>query len=631
MTASILSRLTGRRTTPPTTAQEAAGPVPAPAGVEVTGRHLAVGDGYATTLVVTGYPAEVGPHWLEPLLTWPGRLDVALHIDPVAPAAAAQQLRRRRARLESARSLDHARGKLPNPVAEAAADDAAELAERVARGGTRLFRLGLYLTVHAATLPDLYEAAAQVKALASSLLLDTAPATWRQLHGWCTTLPLGADALGMTRMIDTDALAASFPLSSPELPGPLPGEPAGGGVLYGLTLDSPGVVWWDRFAQNNHNQVVLAESGAGKSYLVKLETLRWLTHGATATIIDPEDEYRALASQVGGTLIRLGEPGVRINPLQIPPTERRRDALTRRCLFCHTVVAVLIGQTPPPAERAALDRAVAAAYAAAGITHDPRTWRRAAPLLADVAAQLTNDTDQAAHTLAARLAPFTTGSFSELFDGPSTHSPDGHLVVWSLRSLPDELRPVATLLVLDAIWRGVDVTDTRRPPMLVTVDEAWSLLQNEHGARFLYRLSKAIRKRGGGLSVVTQDVGDVLSTELGRAVVSNAATQILLRQAPQAIDLLADTFKLTDGEKQLLLACRRGEGLLVAGTDRVAFHAVASPAEDRLCRTDPLSADAPFAGPGLTSNEQGDRDCWQHTEPNRLGSDEHDLDEDEMP
>ncbi|WP_225918311.1 VirB4 family type IV secretion system protein [Actinocatenispora comari] len=605
--------------------------MPAPAGVEVTGRHLAVGDGYATTLVVTGYPAEVGPHWLEPLLTWPGRLDVALHIDPVAPALAAQQLRRRRARLESARSIAASRGKLPNPVAEAAADDAADLAERVARGGTRLFRLGLYLTVHAATLPELQDAAAQVKALASSLLLDTAPATWRQLQGWCTTLPLGDDALGMTRVIDTDALAASFPLSSPELPGPLPGEPAGGGVLYGVTLDSPGVVWWDRFAQDNHNAIVLARSGAGKSYLIKLETLRWLTQGATAVIIDPEDEYRDLAGQVGGTLIGLGEPGVRINPLEIPPTERRRDALTRRCLFCHTVVAVLVGETPPPAERAALDRAVAAAYAAAGITHDPRTWRRPAPLLADVATQLTADSDEAAHTLAARLAPFTTGSFSELFDGPSSHRPDGHLVVWSLRALPDELRPIATLLVLDAIWRGVDVTETGRPPMLVTVDEAWNLLQNEHGARFLYRLSKAIRKRGGGLSVVTQDVGDVLSTELGRAVVSNAATQILLRQAPQAIDQVADTFDLTDGEKQLLLACRRGEGLLVAGTDRVAFQAVASPAEDRLCRTDPLAAGAPAANPGDSALDDGDLGALPADEQTFPGLDSAGLDEDDMP
>ncbi|WP_203655458.1 VirB4 family type IV secretion system protein [Actinocatenispora rupis] len=563
--------------------------MPAPAGVEVTGRHVQVGDGYATTLAVTGYPAEVGPAWLEPLLAWPGRLDVAVHIDPIAPPVAAMKLRKQRARLESARRLDAEKGKLSNPVTDAAADDATGLADRVARGATRLFRVGVYLTVHAESLDALRDAVAQVKAVASSLLLDVAPATWRQLHGWTSTLPLGHDALRMTRVMDTDALAASFPLSSADLPGPLPGDEAGeGGVLYGVNADSPGVVWWDRFAQDNHNAVVLAQSGAGKSYLIKLETLRWLQHGATAAIIDPDDEYRQLAGHIGGTVIALGAAGVRVNPLDLPVGDTRPDALTRRCLFCHTVIAVLLGQDPPPAERAALDRAVAAAYGAAGITHDARTWNRPAPLLRDVAAQLAADGDDAAHTLAARLAPWVTGTFSDLFDGPTTHRPDSHLVVWSLRQLPDEQRPIGTLLALDAIWRAIDTTPAGGRRRLVVVDEAWTLLQHDAGARFLFRMAKASRKRGAGLTVVTQDAGDVLSTELGRAVVANAATQILLKQAPQAIEEITDAFGLTAGEARLLLSCRRGEGLLVAGTSRVAFRAVGSPTEHDLCRTDPL-------------------------------------------
>ena len=562
----------------------------APAAVEVTPRFLRVGDGYAATLIVTGYPAEVGPAWLEPLLSWPGRLDLTLHIDPLPAPVAASRLRSQRARFESSRRADERRGKLADPYVEAAADDAAELAQRLARGVAKLFRVGLYLTVHARSEPDLLEACAQVKAAAASTLIEVQPATWRHLPGWSTTLPLATDSLQMRRTMDTQALAAAFPLASADLPAPLPGDPpAAGGVLYGINPDSHGVVWWDRWAQENHNCVVLARSGAGKSYFVKLDVLRNLYQGVHVAVVDPEDEYLRLADAVGGSIVRLGVPGVKINPLDLPVADTRPDMLTRRGLFLHTLISVLLGQVPPPAERAALDRAILAVYRQAGITTDPATHHRPAPLLKDLAAVLHADGDDAGRQLAARLAPWTAGSFSGLFDAPTTTRADGHLVVWSLRQLPDELRTVGTLLALDAIWRSVDTPGraqlaTRR---LVVVDEAWLLMRDGEGARFLFKMSKAGRKRNAGLSVITQDVADVLGTDLGQAVVSNAATQILLKQAPQAIEKVADAFGLTAGERRMLLAARIGHGLLIAGTHRSAFESISSPAEHRLATTTP--------------------------------------------
>jgi len=563
-----------------------------PASIETAPRHVRVGDGYAATLIVTGYPAEVGPAWLEPLLAWPGRLDVALHIEPLAPQVAATRLRRQRARLESNRRVDAERGRLGDPSTDAAAEDAADLADRVARGMARLFRVGLYLTVHAQTQAELVEAVGEVRA-AASVLLDTQPATWRQRQGWTSTLPLATDTLRMRRVMDTDALATAFPLASADLPAPLPGEGVPvGGVLYGLNTASAGVVWWDRWAQENHNSVVVARSGAGKSYLVKLEVLRSLYAGVRVAVIDPEDEYLRLTEAVGGTAIQLGAPGIRINPFDLPAGDRRPDALTRRALFLHTLIAVLLGQQPPPAERAALDRAILATYAAAGITNDPATWTRSAPLLRDLAATLDSETNPAARTLAARLSPWVDGSFKGLFDGRTTYRPRGHLVVWSTRQLADELRAAGMLLALDAIWRDVDTPASGRADAhggtlgarrLVVVDEAWTLLRDGEGAKFLYRLAKAARKRRAGLAVITQDAADLLGSDLGQAVVSNAATQILMRQAPQAIDQIADTFGLTAGEARMLLAAGRGEALLLAGSHRVTFQAVASPREHELC------------------------------------------------
>jgi type IV secretory pathway VirB4 component len=342
----------------------------------------------------------------------------------------------------------------------------------------------------------------------------------------------------------------------------------------------------------------LARSGAGKSYFIKLEVLRSLADGVHVAVIDPDNEYIRLAEAVDGVTIALGVGGVRLNPLDIPAGDRRPDALTRRALFLHTLVSVLLGQQPPPAERAALDKAIITAYDTAGISNDPGTWRRPAPLMRDVGRALTAQGTPAGDNLAARLTPWTSGSFKEMFDGPTTTVPCGQLVAWSTRQLADELRAPGMLLALDAIWRDVDATPTNvregRPPQvrrLVVVDEAWTLLRDGEGAKFLYRLSKSARKRRAGLSVITQDVGDLLGSDLGQAVIANAATQVLLRQAPQAVDVVADAFGLTGGEARLLLAARRGEGLLLSGTHRVSFQAVASKKEHRLCIGDLELAD----------------------------------------
>ncbi len=601
MTPAIRGHYRGRPATPAPQSPGSGGSVDllGPHALQVHSGHLRLGDGVCRTLAITGFPREVGPGWLQPLLEHPGRLDVALHVQPVPTAVATDRLRRQLARLESTRRADLAKGRLIDPQLDAAAGDAHDLASRLARGQGKLFRLGLYLTVHAADRATLDDDCARLKALAGSLLLDPVPATFRALAGWVTTLPLGVDRLGLRRTMDTAALAAAFPftttgLSTRPQPGadsdPTAGGDAGaGGVLYGVSATGAQLVYWDRFAQDNYNSVILARSGAGKSYLAKLEALRSLYTGVEVAVIDPEDEYARLAAAVGGTYLKLGSPGVRLNPFDLPPGP---DALTRRCLFLHTLIAVLLGAAPDPAAAAALDRALLATYRQVGITADPRTHTRPAPLLADLARTLSAANDPggtentAGRQLALRLAPYVTGSHRALFDGPTSTRPDGHLVVFCLRELPDELKTVGTLLTLDAVWRRVSDPAVRRR-RLVVVDEAWLLMRDPAGARFLFRMAKSARKHWCALAVVTQDAGDLLASELGQAVVANAATQVLLRQAPQTIDALAGAFALSDGEKAFLLSAARGEGLLAAGTDRIAFRALASPAEHALVTTNP--------------------------------------------
>ncbi|MEV4285460.1 ATP-binding protein [Nonomuraea bangladeshensis] len=555
-----------------------------PAALQIGTRTVTLPNAVSASFAVTGYPREVSAGWLEPLLTYPGHLDVSLHIQPIPQQVAAMRLRRQLARLESASRADAQRGKLADFAAEAAADDATDLADSLARGHGRLFKVGLYLTIHAPSEPELAAEIERVRALASSLLLDAQPATFRALQGWTTNLPLGVDSLGATRTFDTAALAAAFPFTSPDLPSEV-GETS---VLYGLSATSCGVILWDRYAQDNHNSVVLARSGAGKSFFTKLETLRLLYQGVEVAVVDPEDEYARLARAVGGTCLHLGAAGVRWNPFDLPASQSSRDdVLSRRAMFLQTLIATMLGDQLGPQARAVLDSAIVATYQAAGITRDPTTWTRPAPLLTDLVTTLTRNTSPAGAELAAQLAPYVSGSYRELFDGPTTTSPSGHLIVFSLRDLPEEMKAVGTLLALDAIWRQV-ANPSHRRKRLVVVDEAWLLMKEPEGARFLFRMAKAARKHWAGLAVVTQDAADLLGSELGQAIVANAANQILLRQAPQAIGAVGDAFDLTDGERQFLLTAERGEALLVAGpASRAAFHVIASPQEIELITTDP--------------------------------------------
>ncbi|HEX5142795.1 MAG TPA: PrgI family protein [Mycobacterium sp.] len=565
-----------------------------PDTLSVGTRHLEVGSEWVASFAVAGFPREVHPGWLTPLLTYPARLDVAVHVEPIDPATAASRLKKQLARLESGRRRCAKYGRLEDPMVEAATEDAYELSTRVARGEGQLFRVGLYLTIHADSQEALSEEVAALRSLCASLLLDAKHTSYRSLQGWVATLPMGLDPIGMRRTFDTSALAAAFPFTSPDLP---PADPtsvaAPAGVFYGHSIGSQGLVHWDRFACDNHNSVILGRSGAGKSYLVKLELLRSLYRGVEIHVIDPEQEYARLAGAVGGTQVQLGSAGVRLNPFDLPITVRpdgRRtapqDALIRRCLFLHTVISVLLGTELSAGERAVLDRGITATYQRAGITADSRTWTRPAPTLADLREVLAAAGDPAAAELATRLHPWVQGAFRQLFDGATTTEPDGHLVVFSLWELPEELKAIGTLLTLDAVWRRVRNPAIRRP-RLVVVDEAWLLMRQPAGAEFLFRMAKASRKHWAGLTVATQDSADVLGSDLGKAVVANAATQILLRQAPQTIDEITRTFDLSAGERQFLLSADRGQGLLCAGTHRAAFHAVASPTEHYLATTDP--------------------------------------------
>ena len=548
-----------------------------PDTAQVAARRVEIGEGYSAVLLLVNYPAVLPLGWLEHLVGNHTRIDTAIHINGLSSETATSRLHRRRARLESTRRYAANQGRLDDPDVEAAAQDAADLAGRIARGESQLHNIAVYVTVHAPTPEELTKAVTRIRAAATAAMIDLRPATARQIPGLFSCLPIGVDAIGASRTVDTHVAAAAFPFTSADVPGTVSAD----AVLYGLNLVSGSPVFWDRWSQDNHNSVTLARSGAGKSYFTKLDLIRQLYHGVAVTVVDPEAEYLALTRHVGGRIIQPGSSGTQLNPLALPKEPETEDELGRRSLFVTTVLATLLNAALSPDEVAAAHRAVAASYAEASITADPATWATKPPDLTDVLRHLY--VDKAGGQLASRLSPYI--SDSSLFAPVKGKQPpvgDAPLTVYDLSAVPSELTGVVTLIVLDEIWRNVRADSSRK---LVYVDEAWLLLRQGSGADFLSRLAKSARKRSCGLAVVTQDTDDVLASDLGRTVINNAATQILLRQAPQAVDDVANAFRLTGAERNLVATANRGDALLLSGDTHVAFRAIASQAEHRLCLT----------------------------------------------
>jgi hypothetical protein len=530
---------------------------------------LNIGDARARALVVTRYPGRLEPGWLGALQELDGDLDVSLHVHPNAGPAVMSFLERRIAELSSTVRIAEDQGGRVDAYRRVALQDAVELQDRIAQGSERLFDVSLYVAAWADDDEALDAATRRVEAHLGSRLVHTRRLLFQMRAGVVSALPVGTDTVGVRRVLSTSALAATFPFGGTDLP-------ARSGLLYGINAASRSPVVLDRFALENHNAVVFATSGAGKSYLVKVELARAMLAGYRALLIDPEGEYTGLLTQLGAAGIVIG-PGA---PSGLDPfalASGSPGALSARIAMLTTLIGLLVGGMQP-SERAAGAAAISFAFSRAGFAEGKPIEGLVPPQLAEVQDRLRAMTGM--DTMAARLDRYVSGAGAWLVRrGEASALRAGGSAVYTLAGLPEEDRPIAMFLVLDRIWRSL--ADTTQPT-LVVVDEAWWLMRHPDTAAFLFRLVKTARKRRAGLTLVTQDVGDVLNSPDGEAVIANAALQILMKQAPQAMPRLAELFRLTRAEQTWLLNARRGEGLLVAQGRRVPFQVVSSAAEARL-------------------------------------------------
>ena len=551
----------------------------APSAMKISSNFLQLGEKYVRTVFVINYPRYISIGWFAPIINMNVELDIAMFFYPVQSAVVLKDLRNKVGNLEAQLIADTEKGAPRDPIRETALRDIEKLRDDLTQGIEHFFQYALYVTLYADSLEKLNQMTEDIELIFGSRLVMTKKVLYQAEQGFNSTLPVGNDELAIVVNMNTSPVASSFPFISSELT-------SDDGILYGINRHNNSLILFDRFSLQNANFVVFATSGAGKSYTIKLEILRSLMLGTDVIVIDPEREYKHLSDAVGGTYVNISlSSDSKINPFDLPrpmgEDVRAGDIIRGAVITLKGLVRIMLGSLTHQ-EDSIVDRALLETYAKKDITPQSDLTKVEAPIMQDFQEVL--EGMEGAEDLALRLRKYTSGTFSGLLNHPTNVEMNNQLVAFSVRDLEDELRPIAIYTIVNYIWNVVRSELKKR---ILTIDEAWWLMQHEDSARFIFALVKRCRKYYLGVTTITQDVNDFLTSVYGQAIVNNSAIQMLLKQSPASMDLVQRTFLLTQGEKYLLLECGVGEGIFFAGQKHAAIKVVASYTEDQLITSDP--------------------------------------------
>ncbi|MDQ7814571.1 MAG: DUF87 domain-containing protein [Patescibacteria group bacterium] len=551
----------------------------APSSMKVEPSFVRLGDVWVRTLFIITYPRYVTVGWSSPIINLNAQMDISMFFYPIKADVVLKQLKKKVGILEAQITSDAESGKPRDPIAETALRDIEQLRDDLTQGIEHFFQFAFYVTFYSTSPEQLERLSNTVESTFGSMLIYTKRAYFQAEQGFNSTLPLGNDELMITFNMSTSPLASSFPFTSAELT-------SDNGIMYGINRHNQSLILFDRFSLQNANAVVFATSGAGKSYAVKLEILRAMMLGTDVIVIDPEMEYKHLSDAVGGTYINISLASqAKINPFDLPRPSGEaislEDIIRSAVITMKGLLRLMLGKLTV-AEDSLLDRALLETYAKKDIVPGADLTKVEPPILQDFQDIL--EGMEGTSDLVVRLKKFTEGTFSGLLNSPTTVKMNNQLVTFSVRDLEDELRPMAIYTIVNYIW---NVVRSERKRRILVIDEAWWLMQHEDSAKFIFALVKRCRKYFLGITTITQDVNDFLTSPYGQAIVTNSSMQLLLKQSPAAIDLVARVFLLTQSEKYLLLESGKGEGIFFAGNKHAAIQIVASYTEDQIVTTDP--------------------------------------------
>ena len=553
----------------------------APSAIKISPKTILVGQTLAQTIFVIAYPRYLQSNWFSPIINIDMPIDISMFIHPIDTYEILKTLKKSATQVESQVHIEQEKGLIRDPALETAATDIEELRDKLQQGTEKFFRFGLYITAYAENEKELSDIAKSIEAILEAQLVYVKPAIFKSEQGFNSSLPLANDELDIGTSMNSAPLSTTFPFVSSNLSN-------NNGILYGINRHNNSLVLFDRFQMENANMVVFAKSGAGKSYTVKLEILRSMMLGTDIIVIDPESEYKHLCETVGGTFIKISlSSNNHLNPFDLPHVredEDPKDVLRNNIANLLGLLHIMLGNITPE-EDSVLDKAIHETYAVRDITPETNfnlLTKEAFPTMSDLYQVLRSM--EGGENLAIRLEKYTEGVFSGFLNNTTNVKSDNQMIVFNIRDMEEELRPVAMYVVLQFIWNEMRTALRKR---LVLVDEAWVMMKYDDAASFLFGIAKRCRKYYTGLTTITQDVNDFLASRYGKAVVTNSSIQLLLKQSPASIDTVSETFYLTDQEKFLLLESNVGEGIFFAGTKHVAIKVIASYSEDQIITTDP--------------------------------------------
>lgn len=552
-----------------------------PSSMKITQKSLEVNGLHARTYYIYNYPRYLEPNWLNPIINFDATFDLSVFVYPRNSAKVMKILRRKVVEMMSSKHMNQEQGKVNSAELDTALEDAQQLRVDLQRGMEKFFHVGIYITIYAEDEEKLKTTGKQLETILGGQLVMTRSADFRTERGFDSTTPQALDRLEVVKNMNTGPLSTSFPFISSDLT-------SDEGILYGINRHNNSLIIFDRFNLENANEVVFAKSGAGKSYAVKLEIIRYLMMGTDVIVIDPENEYEALSNTVGGSYVRISLTSEqRINPFDLPtPVDkdevRPGELVKENTIALIGLLSIMLGKLNPE-EEALMDKGILQTYELKGITlQTERPWEYEMPTMLDL--QNVLDSMQGGQNLSIRLEKYTKGTYSGLFSDVTNVNLNSGLIVFCIRDLEEQLRPIAMYTLLNFIWNKVRSETKRR---LLCIDEAWHMVQYEDSGRFLHNLTKRARKYYLGITTITQDVEDFMRSPWGKPIITNSSLQLLLRQSPAAIDTLQKTFNLTDGEKYLLLNSDVGQGLFFASNQHVAVQIIASYNENKIITTDP--------------------------------------------
>ncbi len=550
----------------------------APSALKIGPKSIDLGDKIARTFFIISYPRYLIDNWFSPIINLDKVFDVSIFVHPIDTSLALRQFQKKVAEVESQINTREAKGMVRDPMLDTAYQDLESLRDSLIQAQEKMFDVGVYITVYADSDLELFKIENEIKSILESRLIYIKPALFQQEQSFKSVIPIGTDLLNIHQKLNSEPLSSIFPFISFDLT-------AEKGILYGINRHNSSLILFDRFSLENYNSVTFAKSGSGKSYATKLEILRSLMFDIDVIVIDPEREYEYLAETVGGRYFNISlSSDHHINPFDLPiprEDETAEDVLRSNTINLVGLFRLMLGGLTPE-EDSIVDRAISETYAIKDITPKSDFSNIEPPLLSDF--EMVLGGMEGSDSIVQRLIKYTKGSWSTFINRPSNVDINKKFVVFSVRDMEDELKPVAMYIVTHYIWNTIRKNLKKR---LLVVDEAWWMMKSEDTASFLYSMAKRGRKYYLGLATITQDAADFMKSPYGVPIVTNSSIQILLKQSPSTIEALQKTFNLTDEEKYLLLESGVGEGIFFAGLKHVAIKIVSSYTEDQIITSDP--------------------------------------------